>query len=86
MTRVLVTGAAGFIGSNFVRTAIESRPDWEIIGLDLLTYAGNLANLNDVMEDERFRFVKADIVDADALEPLFKDPEFYVFKRRVPGT
>lgn len=73
MTRVLVTGAAGFIGSNFVRTALESCPDWEIIGLDLLTYAGNLANLNDVMENERFRFVKADIVDADALERLFRD-------------
>ncbi|HSR70527.1 MAG TPA: dTDP-glucose 4,6-dehydratase [Acidobacteriota bacterium] len=66
--RILVTGGAGFIGSNFVRHILSQRPGWQIVNLDALTYAGNLGNLADVSEDSRYRFVKGDITDADAVE------------------
>ena len=61
--KLLVTGAAGFIGSNFVHLALAERPDWEIVNLDKLTYAGNLDNLKDIESDSRYRFVKGDICD-----------------------
>jgi len=61
--KLLVTGAAGFIGSNFVHLALAERPDWEIVNLDKLTYAGNLDNLKDIESDPRYRFVKGDICD-----------------------
>lgn len=61
--RTLVTGCCGFIGSNFVRTVLESRKDWEVLNLDLLTYAGNLENLRDVEGDARYQFRKGDIAD-----------------------
>lgn len=69
--RILVTGGCGFIGSNFVRLLLEDHPDWRVINLDKLTYAGNLQNLEGVVESERYRFVKADICDAVAMEELF---------------
>ena len=62
-TRLLVTGGCGFIGSNFVRLVLAERPDWEIVNLDKLTYAGRLENLADVEGDPRYRFVKGDICD-----------------------
>ena len=62
--RVLVTGGAGFIGSNFVRHVLASHPDDQVVNLDKLTYAGNLENLRDVERDPRYRFVKGDICDA----------------------
>ena len=61
--KLLVTGAAGFIGSNFAHLALAERPDWEIVNLDKLTYAGNLDNLKDIQNDPRYRFVKGDICD-----------------------
>ncbi len=61
--KILVTGGAGFIGSNFIRLILGKYPDDEIINLDKLTYAGNLDNLRDVESDERYRFVKGDICD-----------------------
>lgn len=61
--KLLVTGAAGFIGSNFVQLALAERPDWEIVNLDKLTYAGNLENLKDIESDPRYRFVEGDICD-----------------------
>ncbi len=70
MTQVLVTGGAGFIGSNFVRYALESHPDWHITNLDKLTYAGRVENLHDVMDDPRHHFVRGDIADADLVRPL----------------
>jgi dTDP-glucose 4,6-dehydratase len=61
--RILVTGAAGFIGSAFVRHLLREHAGDEIVGLDLLTYAGNLANLEEVAAEPRFRFVQGDIAD-----------------------
>jgi dTDP-glucose 4,6-dehydratase len=61
--RLLVTGGAGFIGSNFIRLVLAERPDWRIVNLDKLTYAGNLENLRDVEDDPRYRFVQGDICD-----------------------
>jgi len=69
--KVLVTGAAGFIGSNFVRYAMKAHPDWEIAVVDKLTYAGNMANLEDVAADPRCRFHRADICDADGMDRIF---------------
>ena len=64
MTHVLVTGGAGFIGSNFVRYALAAHPDWHVTTLDKLTYCGRLENLHDVMESPRHTFVRGDIGDA----------------------
>jgi dTDP-glucose 4,6-dehydratase len=67
---VLVTGGAGFIGSNFVRYALEAHPDWRVTTLDKLTYAGRRENLHDVMTHERHAFVHGDIIDAPVSGPL----------------
>lgn len=64
---LLVTGGAGFIGSNFVRFVLEQRPSWRVINFDALTYAGNLANLADIEDDPRYTFIHADIRDRDAV-------------------
>jgi dTDP-glucose 4,6-dehydratase len=63
--RLLVTGGAGFIGSNFVRLVLKEHPDYELINLDKLTYAGNLANLRDVENLPNYTFVKGDIADPE---------------------
>jgi dTDP-glucose 4,6-dehydratase len=70
MIDVLVTGGAGFIGSNFVRYALDSRPDWRVTTLDKLTYAGRRENLHDVMTHPRHQFVHGDICDAAVSSPL----------------
>jgi len=67
---VLVTGGAGFIGSNFVRHALAAHPDWQVTTLDKLTYAGRLENLHDVMDHPRHCFVRGDITDAQLATPL----------------
>ena len=61
--KVLVTGGAGFIGSNFIRYALGEHDDWRIINLDKLTYAGNPGNLADIADSPRYRFIKGDIAD-----------------------
>jgi dTDP-glucose 4,6-dehydratase len=64
MEKILVTGGAGFIGSNFVRFVLRERPQWHVCVLDKLTYAGRLENLQDVRDDARLTFVHGDICDA----------------------
>jgi dTDP-glucose 4,6-dehydratase len=70
MVNVLVTGGAGFIGSNFVRFALRQHPDWHVTTLDKLTYAGRRENLHDVMDNPRHTFVHGDITDAAVAGPL----------------
>ena len=70
---IIVTGGAGFIGSNFVFHMLKAHPDYRIICLDKLTYAGNLSTLEPVMDNPNFRFVKADICDKDAVDKLFAE-------------
>jgi dTDP-glucose 4,6-dehydratase len=70
MVEVLVTGGAGFIGSNFVRHALAAHPDWRVTTLDKLTYAGRMETLHDVIDDPRHTFVKGDIADAAVSAPL----------------
>lgn len=71
MKSILVTGGCGFIGSNFIRLVLASRPDARIVNLDALTYAGNLSNLADISGRPGYRFVRGDICDAALLERLF---------------
>ena len=70
---IIVTGGAGFIGSNFIFHMLAKYPDYRIICLDKLTYAGNLSTLAGVMDNPNFRFVKADICDREAVEQLFAE-------------
>ena len=76
MKNFLVTGGAGFIGSNFVPHFLESNPDIQLVNLDLLTYAGNLENLKEVEGDSRYTFVKGDICDRELVTSLFQKYDF----------
>jgi len=70
---ILLTGCAGFIGSNFVPYFLEKYPEYHLINLDLLTYAGNLENLEEVEHNPRYTFVQGDIRDRDCVEALFEE-------------
>ena len=70
--KLLVTGGAGFIGSNFIKMMLAKHSECSIINLDLLTYAGCLENLEDISEDSRYSFVKGDINDSDVVTELVK--------------
>ncbi len=70
---VLITGGAGFIGSHLVRRFVRRYPDYKILNLDCLTYAGNLANLADIETAPNYRFIKGDVSDADFIGKLFKE-------------
>ncbi len=72
---LLVTGIAGFIGSNFIYYYLKKHPERKILGIDSLTYAGNLENLSSCLNDTRFDFVKADICDTEAITVLFEQHE-----------
>lgn len=71
--RILITGGAGFIGSHVVRRFVNSYPQYTIINLDALTYAGNLENLKDIEDSDNYRFVKADILNTEALRQIFSE-------------
>ncbi|MFN2282661.1 MAG: dTDP-glucose 4,6-dehydratase [Anaerolineales bacterium] len=75
---ILVTGGAGFIGSNFVRYLLEREPDVKITNLDLLTYAGSLENLGDLPQADRHRFVRGDICDQELVASLLAEDEIQV--------
>lgn len=74
--KILITGGAGFIGSHVVRLFVNKYPEYKIYNLDALTYAGNLENLKDIENKENYEFIKADIVDAQAMDQLFADYKF----------
>jgi len=76
MKTILITGGAGFIGSHVVRLFVNKYPDYKIINLDKLTYAGNLANLTDIEKKPNYEFVKGDIVDAPFINALFEKYQF----------
>lgn len=76
--KLLVTGGAGFIGSNFIHHILGKYPDYEIVNLDALTYAGNLENLKELEGDSRYKFVKGDICDAKLVNELVKDADVIV--------
>jgi len=73
MKRILVTGGAGFIGSNFVRMVLTEHPDCLVVNVDRLTYAGNLENLEGFMDNPNHRFIKGDICDAALMEKVVED-------------
>jgi len=66
--KILVTGGAGFIGSNFIRYILRKYPDYEVVNLDKLTYCGNLDNLKDIHDNPRYSFIKGDIQDIDVVK------------------
>ena len=78
MKTILVTGGCGFIGSNFVRHVMSRYSDYRIVNLDKLTYAGNPANLADLSDDSRYRFVHGDICDQATVDPLVQECDFVV--------
>ncbi len=76
MKKLVITGGAGFIGSHVVRLFVNKYPDYQIYNLDALTYAGNLANNEDVASAPNYHFIKADITDADHIDALFAEHQF----------
>ena len=76
--KILITGGAGFIGANFVFYMLKEHPDYDIVCLDALTYAGNLETLEPAMKNDRFKFVKGDVADREAVFKLFEEEGFNV--------
>jgi dTDP-glucose 4,6-dehydratase len=77
MKHILVTGGAGFIGANFVPYFIENNPEYHLVNLDLLTYAGNLDNVKEVENHPRYTFVQGDICDSEFIKELFTNYQFH---------
>ncbi|WP_319548071.1 dTDP-glucose 4,6-dehydratase [Desulfogranum marinum] len=71
--KVLVTGGCGFIGANFIRLLLTNQPEWQVINLDKLTYAGNLENLEDVADNPRYSFICDDICNQEQMDVLFRE-------------
>ncbi|MCF0226755.1 MAG: GDP-mannose 4,6-dehydratase, partial [Methanobrevibacter sp.] len=78
MTRILVTGGAGFIGSNFIKYMLDKYSDYEIVNLDLLTYCGNLENLKSVEFNKNYTFVKGNIADKELVNDIVKDCDYVI--------
>lgn len=78
MTTILVTGGAGFIGSNFIHYLIQKHPTWKVLNLDKLTYAGNLENLKGVEDWPHYLFIKGDICDPKVVNPLIRESDYVV--------
>ena len=76
MKTILITGGAGFIGSNFVHYIIDKYEDYRVVNLDLLTYAGNLENLKDIEDRNNYQFIKGDIADRELINRLFAEYDF----------
>jgi dTDP-glucose 4,6-dehydratase len=74
--KILITGGAGFIGSHVVRLFVNKYSNYEIHNLDKLTYAGNLANLKDIEQNSNYKFIKADLVDAETINALFEKEKY----------
>jgi dTDP-glucose 4,6-dehydratase len=73
---ILITGGAGFIGSHLVRQMVNTYPDYQVVNLDKLTYAGNLENLKDIEGKPNYTFIKGDITDAEHMQRLFAEHQF----------
>lgn len=78
MKKLLVTGGAGFIGSNFIRHILNKYDDYQVVNLDNLTYCGNLDNLKDIEKNKRYKFVKGDITDSKIVEKLVMDCDYVI--------
>ena len=78
MVKILITGGAGFIGSNFVKYMLNQHKDYEIVNLDALTYCGNLENLSDIEDNPNYTFVKGDIRDKSVVDNLVKDSDYVI--------
>ena len=78
MTNILVTGGAGFIGSNFVRYMVDKYSDYHIINLDALTYCGNLENLKDIENKDNYTFVKGDIRDKEVVDDIVRKCDYVI--------
>ena len=80
MKKLLITGGAGFIGSNFIHYILKKYKNYKIVNLDKLTYAGNLDNLKDIKKDSRYKFIKGDICDEKLVDRIFKNekPDFVI--------
>ena len=78
MKKILVTGGAGFIGNCFIRHILKKHPDYKVINLDALTYAGNIANLDDVKDNPNYKFVHGDICDKNLVEDLMPEVDTIV--------
>ncbi|MBT4856819.1 dTDP-glucose 4,6-dehydratase [Candidatus Uhrbacteria bacterium] len=76
--KILVTGGCGFIGSHFIRAVFKQRPDWEVVNLDALTYAGSLANTIDIQTHPRYRFVYGSIIDKNLVDTLVAEVDAVV--------
>ena len=76
MQTILITGGAGFIGSHLTRLFVSKYPQYKIVNLDALTYAGNLNNLRDIEDKSNYTFVKGDIADATLVNDLFAEHQF----------
>ena len=76
MKKMLITGGAGFIGSNFIHYILSKYNDYQVINLDKLTYAANLDNLKDIEDNKNYRFIHGDIADQEFIFKLFENEKF----------